>query len=107
MELMTGDKKKLEWYHILIIIYAVVMNIAAAVVTVKDKECAKKKRWRISEKNLLILAALSGCITMYITMKMIHHKTKHNLFMVGIPIIFICEVLAGLGIYAFMTMPSA
>ena len=83
------------------------MNIAAAVVTVKDKEASKKKRWRISEKNLLILAALSGCVTMYITMKAIHHKTKHNLFMIGIPVIFICEVLGAIGIYAFLTMPSA
>lgn len=97
----------MEWYHILIIVYAVAMNIAAAVVTVKDKEASKKKRWRISEKNLLILAALSGCVTMYITMKAIHHKTKHNLFMIGIPVIFICEVLGAIGIYAFLTMPSA
>ncbi len=91
----------------MIIVYAVAMNIAAAVVTVKDKEASKKKRWRISEKNLLILAALSGCVTMYITMKAIHHKTKHNLFMIGIPVIFICEVLGAIGIYAFLTMPSA
>ena len=97
----------MEWYHILIIVYAVAMNIAAAVVTVKDKEASKKRRWRISERNLLILAALSGCVTMYITMKAIHHKTKHNLFMIGIPVIFICEVLGAIGIYAFLTMPSA
>ena len=97
----------MEWYHFLIIIYAVAMNIAAAVVTVKDKEFAKKKRWRVSEKNLLILAALSGCVTMYITMRAIHHKTKHKTFMIGIPAIFVCEVLAAIGIYAFFTMQSA
>ena len=28
----------MEWYHILIIIYAVVINIIAVVITVKDKE---------------------------------------------------------------------
>jgi len=92
----------MEWYHILIIIYAAAMNIAAAVVTIKDKEAAKHKKWRIPEKTLFIVAALSGCITMYITMHLIHHKTKHKRFMIGIPVIFICEVFAAIGIYAIL-----
>ena len=92
----------MEWYHILIIIYAVVINIIAIVITVKDKEAAKHKKWRISEKTLFTVAALSGCITMYITMHVIHHKTKHKRFMIGIPIIFICEVLAAIGIYMLL-----
>ena len=78
------------------------MNIAAAVVTIKDKEAAKHKKWRIPEKTLFIVAALSGCITMYITMHLIHHKTKHKRFMIGIPVIFICEVFAAIGIYAIL-----
>lgn len=97
----------MQWYAYLIIIYAIVINIAAVVVTVKDKQAAKKKRWRVPEKTLLILAAFSGCITMYITMHIIHHKTKHKLFMIGIPVIFICEVLAAIGIYSLWAMPSA
>ncbi len=92
----------MEWYHILIIIYAVVINIIAVVITVKDKEAAKRKKWRIPEKTLFTVATLSGCITMYITMHVIHHKTKHKRFMIGIPIIFICEVLAAIGIYMLL-----
>ena len=92
----------MEWYHILIIIYAVVINIIAIVITVKDKEAAKHKKWRISEKTLFTVATLSGCITMYITMHVIHHKTKHKRFMIGIPIIFICEVLVAIGIYMLL-----
>lgn len=98
---MTGEIQ-MEWYHILIIIYAVVINIIAVVITVKDKEAAKRKKWRIPEKTLFTVAALSGCITMYITMHAIHHKTKHKRFMIGIPIIFICEVLAAIGIYMLL-----
>ncbi len=93
----------MERYYYLIIAYAVVINIAAAAVTVKDKKAAQKKRWRVPEKTLLILAALSGCITMYITMRIIHHKTKHPQFMIGIPVIFLCELLGTLGIYALST----
>ena len=40
---MTGEIQ-MEWYHILIIIYAVVINIIAVVITVKDKEAAKRKK---------------------------------------------------------------
>ena len=92
----------MEWYHILIIIYAVVINIIAVVITVKDKEAVKRKKWRIPEKTLFTVATLSGCITMYITMHVIHHKTKHKRFMIGIPIIFICEVLVAIGIYMLL-----
>ncbi len=88
----------MEWYHILIIIYVVVINIIAIVVTVKDKQAARHKKWRISEKTLFIIAALSGCITMYITMHLIHHKTQHKRFMIGIPVIFACEIFVCIAI---------
>ena len=88
----------MEWYHILIIIYVVVINIIAIAVTVKDKEAARHKKWRISEKTLFVVAALSGCITMYLTMLAIHHKTQHKRFMIGIPVIFACEIFIAVAI---------
>lgn len=87
----------MEWYH-LIIIYAVVINIIAIAVTVKDKEAARHKKWRISEKTLFVVAALSGCITMYLTMLAIYHKTQHKRFMIGIPVIFACEIFIAVAI---------
>ena len=99
---MTGEEKNLEWYHILLIAYAVIINIIAAVITVKDKNAAKHKKWRVPEKTLLTVAALSGCIVMYVTMHIIHHKTKHKLFIIGIPVIFVCELLAGIGLYGLL-----
>ena len=81
----------MEWYYILMV-YAVVINIIAIVITVKDKEAARHKKWRIPEKTLFLVAALSGCIAMYLTMQIIHHKTKHKRFMIGIPVIFACEI---------------
>lgn len=90
---MTEDKK-LQWYHYIIIAYAVVINIIAASMTIHDKSAAKKHRRRVPEKTLLTTAALSGCIVMYATMRIIHHKTRHSKFMIGIPVIFLIEVLA-------------
>lgn len=69
------------------------MNLVAVLVTVYDKYAAKNGKWRIKEATLLILAALSGCVFEYITMKLIHHKTKKLKFMAGIPAIFLFEVV--------------
>ena len=83
-------------------VYLVIMSTIAVFVTVYDKRIAihnrklrppKKKKQRVPEKTLLLLGALSGCIAMYLTMRIIHHKTKHMKFMAGLPLIMLTEVL--------------
>lgn len=88
----------MKWYYYALIIYAVVINIFAVCITIYDKKAAKKHRRRIPESTLLFTAAVSGCIAVYLTMLLIHHKTKHLKFMAGIPIIFITECAAAVGI---------
>lgn len=75
------------------IIYFIVINIISIVVTAVDKSKAKHDKWRIPEKTLLILSAIGGAVGMYITMHLIHHKTKKIKFMAGIPAIFFAELL--------------
>ena len=91
----------MAWYYYLIIAYAVIINIIAVWLTIHDKRAAQKHRWRVPESTLLITAALSGCIVMYITMRCIRHKTKHMKFMVGIPVIFVLELAAAAAIVYF------
>jgi uncharacterized membrane protein YsdA (DUF1294 family) len=59
---------------------------------VLDKYLAKHNMWRISEKALLVFAALGGGLAMYITMRIIRHKTRKNKFMFGIPAIILLEI---------------
>lgn len=73
--------------------YIIVINIVSAIVTIVDKVKAKNDKWRVPEKSLLILSAIGGAVGMYITMHLIHHKTRKMKFMVGIPIIFFAEIL--------------
>ncbi len=75
-------------------VYLIAANIAAVYLTVHDKFAARKKQWRVPENTLLIAAALSGCVFEYLTMRILHHKTKHPKFMIGIPVIFALEVIA-------------
>ena len=71
--------------------YFLGINILAFAATVIDKHNAKTGNWRIREKTLLTLALLGGSITMYFVMRIIRHKTLHNKFMIGLPIIIILQ----------------
>lgn len=77
----------------LIFLYLTVISIISVIVCVADKSRAKKGKWRIKESTLFLLSALGGSAAMYITMRVIHHKTLHKRFMIGIPLIIIIQVM--------------
>lgn len=83
----------LKIFILIIIAYIVIINIISIIVTIADKIKAKNDKWRIPEKTLLILSAIGGAVGMYITMNLIHHKTKKMKFMVGIPVIMFAELI--------------
>ena len=72
------------------IIYICIISLISIIVTVCDKYFAIHRKWRVRESTLLILSALGGSVAMYIT---IRHKTRHIKFMLGIPIIFIIQLI--------------
>ena len=77
------------WW-LLLMGYLLLINILAALITALDKSKAQRGRWRIKESTLLLLSALGGSIGMYLTMRLIHHKTRKLKFMLGVPLIFFC-----------------
>ncbi len=85
----------------LIIAYLALISILAAVITIIDKINAKTDNRRIPEDFLLTLGLLGGSLSEYITMKLIRHKTRHNKFMVGLPVLLLIQItiIAGLWIY--------
>lgn len=76
-----------------VLLYLVVISLAACIVTVADKRRARRDKWRVPESTLLLLAALGGSLSMLVTMKLIHHKTRKAKFMVGIPVIMTLQLL--------------
>ncbi len=80
-----------------LIIYLLFINGLAIAATSLDKYNAmhKKRRQRVPEKTLLLLALLGGCFGMYATMLIIRHKTQKPKFMILLPIIIMLEA-AGL-----------
>lgn len=77
-----------------LIAYLCLINLAAVIMTIKDKRASVKGNWRVPEKTLLIISAFGGSVGMYATMRLIHHKTLHAKFMVGIPVIFALQCAA-------------
>ncbi len=75
------------------LLYGALINISAAAVTAWDKFCAIHRRRRVSERTLLLLAALGGSIFMLLTMLLIRHKTRKPKFMIGIPLIILLHTL--------------
>ena len=75
-----------------VIIYLIIINIFAVIITIADKYKAKKGLFRISENFLLTTAFFGGAVAEYVTMRVIHHKTRHKKFMLGLPLIILIQI---------------
>lgn len=76
-----------------IIIYLIAINLITFFVMWLDKRKAKKGRWRIPENTLLLFVLLGGGIGGIVGMYVFHHKTQKAKFVIGFPVILICEIL--------------
>ncbi len=82
-------------------IYFLIISFVSIAVTVYDKGAAMHGIRRIRERTLLLLAAFGGSVAMYVAMKFIRHKTLHKKFMLGIPAIFVLQVILLFLLYKF------
>lgn len=76
-----------------IIIYVCVINVIAFLMYGLDKVKAKRRQWRIPESTLLGVAVIGGSIGAFLGMQIFHHKTKKPKFYIGVPVIFILQVI--------------
>ena len=68
------------------------VNVVTFILYGVDKSRAKKGRWRIPEKTLLLLPLLGGSIGALAGMRVFHHKTKHWYFVWGVPAILLAQL---------------
>ena len=76
-----------------IILYVLAINIVAFIAFGIDKYKAKRDKWRIPESTLLTMAVLGGSIGALAGMKIWRHKTLHNKFRIGIPVILALQII--------------
>ena len=72
--------------------YLILLNLITFFAMYKDKQNAINNKWRVSEKAFLTAALAGGSIGILIGMYTFHHKTKKNLFKVGMPLIIILQI---------------
>ena len=77
-----------------IFVYIVFTNILLFTLMAIDKQKAKLRQWRISEKTLFILALIGGSIGGILGMYTFRHKTKHLKFTLGFPAIVLFQIIA-------------
>lgn len=68
------------------------VNVVTFILYGVDKSRAKKGRWRIPEKTLLLLPLLGGSAGGILGMATFHHKTRHWYFRIGLPVMFLLQV---------------
>jgi uncharacterized membrane protein YsdA (DUF1294 family) len=77
--------------NIFLLLYLAAISLFAAILTIHDKNTARKDAWRVKERTLLAVSALGGSAVMLLTMLFIRHKTRRTKFMVGIPLIILVQ----------------
>ena len=80
------------------LIYLAAINVVTFFLYGIDKLKAKRSRWRIPEATLLGLAVLGGSVGAWLGMSIWHHKTQHNAFKYGIPLILLLQIALSLWI---------
>lgn len=89
-------------YLKLVLVYLAAVTVISVLITVYDKVCAKRGAWRVPEATLMFIGLIGGALPMFITMKLIRHKTKHKKFMLGLPAeIILHAALAVAAIYIY------
>ena len=78
-------------YHF-ITAYLVLINAAAFLLMLLDKQKSRRGAWRIPEKTLLTIAILGGSAGAIIGMYMFRHKTRHLKFALGLPLILALQI---------------
>ena len=80
----------------LFIVCLVFINVITFFIYGSDKQRAKKNRWRIPEKTLLLFAAAGGSPGALAGMFVFHHKIRKPLFYLGVPLILLLQIGVGL-----------
>ena len=83
---------KLSTYQLILLAYLGIMTLVGFLTMGSDKKRAEKKRWRISEKALFLVAIFGGSLGSVLGMQVFRHKTKHWYFALFMPLILLAHI---------------
>ncbi|WP_369802879.1 DUF1294 domain-containing protein [Sporosarcina sp. P20a] len=82
-----------------LLIYMVILSLWAFGAMGYDKRQAQKKKQRVPERNLWLLALLGGGVGAYFGMQFFHHKTRKTNFRIGFLLLMMIDIVLLLAIY--------
>ena len=86
----------------LVFTYLFLINAAGFLIMLIDKQKARKNRWRIPERVLIGIATVGGSLGIMAGMRIFRHKTRHEKFTVGVPVILALQTLFAVFIYILL-----
>ena len=75
-------------------VYLLIVNLISLAAMGIDKRKALQKKWRIRERTLFLLALIGGSPGVLAGMYIFRHKTRHLVFVIGIPVILCIQIAA-------------
>ena len=84
---------------LIIIIYLVAVNLLGLILMGVDKSRAKRRKWRIPEATLFLVAVIGGALGSIAGMYIFRHKTKHWYFVIGMPAILVIQLITAAILY--------
>ena len=88
-----------------LLIYMAVISVWAFAAMGYDKKQAQKKKSRVPERNLWLLAILGGGVGSYFGMQFFHHKTRKTNFRIGFLLLMMIDIVVLLAVYG-VRMPT-
>ncbi len=87
---------------LIVVIVLLILNVISFALMAYDKQCAIRKKRRISEKTLFIAAACFGGLGGVLGMYLCRHKTKHWYFRVFFPLFAVFQAVLLAAGYHFL-----
>ncbi|GGH09795.1 DUF1294 domain-containing protein [Paenibacillus segetis] len=76
-----------------ILLWFLFINGVGYLIMSEDKRRARRRRERIPERTLFLLAAIGGALGVLIAMNIKRHKTKHVSFRLGVPLLLLMNAV--------------
>ena len=72
--------------------YLLAVNILAFVLFGVAKQKARRNKWRLPEKTLILSAVIGGSVGAILGMRFFPHKTRKARFAIGGPVILLVQI---------------
>ncbi|OPJ56475.1 DUF1294 domain-containing protein [Alkalithermobacter paradoxus] len=85
-----------------LVYYLIIINIIGYIITGIDKSRSRNRRFRVREAKFFIISFIGGALGVVMGMTVFRHKTSKRSFYIGIPIIFLFNLITTFFIYRLL-----